>query len=183
MLTDMGQLSAAIGSLKTAGEIAQAILGIRDTLKLQGKVIELNTVILSAQHSALAAQEGQFALLKRIRELEEEVAQVKRWDAEAEKYECAPMAPGVVAVHLKSEANAPEPSHLFCANCFKQQKFSYLKRTPQTKSLPTGGRAYVHVCNTCKDELVFGSAPMLRGPTTARGMDNPLDGPQSWMGR
>lgn len=168
MIADAGQIAAAIGGLKTASDIARALLEVRDGVKLQAKVIELNTVILAAQQSALAAQEGEYALLQRIRCLEEEIAQAKRWDAEAEQYERCNPAPGVVAFRLKAEAQAREPSHYLCANCFVQRRFSYLNQTPQSKPVNGGmARSYVHVCPACRTDFVFGSAPMPRLPSTA----------------
>jgi U3 small nucleolar ribonucleoprotein component len=51
-------------------------------VEIQGKVFELQQVILAAQQDALTANEAQATLLKRIRELEKEVASLKTWQAE-----------------------------------------------------------------------------------------------------
>jgi len=168
MIADMGQIAAAIGGLKSASDIARGLLDVRDATKLQAKVIELNTVILSAQQSALAAQEGEFALLQRVRGLEEEIAKMKDWDAEAKEYERCYPAPGIVAFRLKSEAQAPEPSHHLCANCFAQRRTSYLTRTGKTIPVD-GARTYINRCSACGQEFPFGRAPEPALPSVARG--------------
>jgi hypothetical protein len=60
----------------------QAIIGLKVSSEVQAKVIELQAVIMAAQGDALSAQSDQFALLQRIRDLEEEVAKFKAWDAQ-----------------------------------------------------------------------------------------------------
>jgi uncharacterized membrane protein len=62
----IGSLSAAVSSLKAAGDIAKAMLTLRDATQLQGKVIELNATILAAQNCALVAQSAQSEMLNRL---------------------------------------------------------------------------------------------------------------------
>jgi hypothetical protein len=123
---DMGSIAAAIGSLKTASDLAKAFIGVRDSTVIQGKVIELQSAILAAQSSALAAQSEQFTLLNKVLQLEEEVAKARAWDAEKQKYELKRIYPGIVAYALKPETGGAEPRHWLCANCFEQGRKSYL---------------------------------------------------------
>ena len=50
---DIGSIQAAIGSIKTVGDIAKGMMDLKMASKIQSKVIELQREILSAQSSAL----------------------------------------------------------------------------------------------------------------------------------
>lgn len=117
---EMATISAAISSLQTAAQIAKGMIGLRDAAIIQGKVIELQSAILAAQTGALTAQSEQFSLLDKIRKLEEEVARVKAWEGEKQKYELKEVTPRSFAYVIKADARGTEPSHMICANCFEQ---------------------------------------------------------------
>jgi len=148
-MMDMSSITAAIGGLKTASDIAQAMVGVRDTALLQSKIIELQQVILSAQSSGIAAQSEQFTLLDRIRNLEEEVTRMETWNAEKDRYKLHEVRDGLFTYILKDEEEAAEPSHQLCANCFNtQNKKSILQRETQAV-----GRAQTLVCLNCNSEI------------------------------
>jgi hypothetical protein len=94
----MAAFASAFASLKAAGDIAKALVNLRDTTAFQTQLIELQGQILSAQSSALTAQTDQSVLLDRKRDLEEEVARLKVWEVEKERYQLTnirpPNAPG-----------------------------------------------------------------------------------------
>lgn len=66
-------LQGAVLSLKTASDIAKGFLHLQSLAENQGKVIELNEAILSAQSSAITAQSEHFAMVERVRDLEKEI--------------------------------------------------------------------------------------------------------------
>lgn len=76
-MVDALTIGGALSSLKTAADIAKALLGLRDEMQIRNKVIELQSAILSAQSDALQSQAEQNNLLHRVRELEAENAQLK----------------------------------------------------------------------------------------------------------
>lgn len=119
-MTDIATISAAIGSLRTAAEIAKGMIGLRDTAIIQGKVIELQSAILAAQSSALAAQSEQFDLINKIRDFEKDIARMKAWDSEKEKYTLKQVQPRSLAYAIKPEAQGSEPAHYICANCYEK---------------------------------------------------------------
>ncbi|HET7083785.1 MAG TPA: hypothetical protein VFI23_03380 [Rhizomicrobium sp.] len=118
-MIEMATISAAVNSLQSAADIAKGLIGLRDTAMIQGKVIELQSAILAAQTSALAAQSEQFSLLQKIRGLEEEIARVKAWEGEKVKYELRELQPRSFAYAIKPEAKGSQPSHYICANCYE----------------------------------------------------------------
>ena len=128
-MIDITHAAELAGFLKTAGEMGKAMIGIRDGAILQTKVIELNGIILSAQGSALASNQDQFALLNTVSKLEKEIAQFKNWEHEKQRYILTDYGNGTFAYALKPEKAEGEPPHKLCANCFHQGKKSILQYT------------------------------------------------------
>lgn len=147
-MPDALAIGSALASTKLAFEIAKSLLGLRDAAVIQSKVIELQSVILSAQQSALEAQASQSALTDRIRELEEKVARMETWDADNEKYELAAIVPGIFGVRLKQEARDTAPAHWLCARCYERR----IKTVLQFQPVP--GRMTVVKCTECKSDLL-----------------------------
>lgn len=126
-MVDISAIAGTASSLKAAGEIVQAMIGLRDASAFQTKAIELQRQILTAQQSALAAHSDQFALLQRVRELEEEVRRVKAWETEKERYSLAEVSTGSFAYLVKPEARGAEPVHAICTNCYEHGRKSILQ--------------------------------------------------------
>ena len=78
-LMNIGSISATITGLKGAQDIAQAMLALKSISEIQGKVIDLQTQILSAQSSARDAQSEQFELRRKLDEFEKEISDLKGW--------------------------------------------------------------------------------------------------------
>ena len=147
-MIDMSAIAGTVGSLKTLGETVKSMIEARDTAVFQAKAIELQTQILSAQSSALAAHSDQFAMLDKIRQLEEEKTALEAWNAEKERYDLHEIKPGAFAYVLKESMRAGEPAHYICAACYEHREKSILQ---QEERMP--GRALVLVCHTCGSEI------------------------------
>jgi hypothetical protein len=93
-VVDMTAIAGLVSSLKAATDISKAMIGLRDTALIQGKVIELQGIILSARQSALSAQSDQFTLLERVRDLEKKLADLGAWGAEKTRYELKEVCAG-----------------------------------------------------------------------------------------
>jgi hypothetical protein len=152
---DMGSISAALGGLKTAGEIAKALFELKSDAERQAKIIELQSVILAAQSSAIAAKSEQYSMLEEVRAAKEELAKAKSWDTEKLRYQLvSPNAGSMVYAVKRSMANG-EPPHYLCANCFKQGKTS-----PVNDTVPPGSKDRWHAwyCPNCKSAPLNGYA-------------------------
>lgn len=151
-MPDLASIGLALTSLKTAGEIAKTFIGLKNTADIQAKVIELQSVILAAQSSALDAQASQRTLLDNVRELEEEMARLKAWDTEKQRYELqqrSSLSPGVLAYRVKEAERRGEPDHWLCANCFEDAHKSVLQERP-------GDRRMTELnCPRCKTTVPF----------------------------
>jgi hypothetical protein len=126
-MVDVSAFASAIASLKTAGDIAKAMIGLHDAQAVKAKIIELQTEILSAQQSALSAQSDQFALLERMGQLEKQIAQLEAWEVETQRYQLSDVGMGRLAYTLKPETAGFEPPHSICAACFQHRKKSILQ--------------------------------------------------------
>jgi hypothetical protein len=113
-------------------------------------MIELQSKILDAQSGMLAAQDERSALIERIRTLEEEVARLKAWEAEKQRYVLKDAGNGALAYALKEDARGPEPPHWICPQCYQDGKKSILQPETQIQ-----GRCQVLACTRCNSELLI----------------------------
>lgn len=153
----MLEIGSALSSLKAASDIAQSLLNLREAQVVQAKVGELLGEIVSARQAALSAQAAHAELVDRVRELEQAIADAKRWDAEKQKYQLQEVALGVFAYVSKASADSVEPAHSICANCCDQGQKSILQR-----ETPAGGATRLR-CHRCGTAIVVGGTPAI-GP-------------------
>jgi hypothetical protein len=123
---DMGSIAAAASSLKAAADIAKALSELKTFSEVQGKVIDLQREILAAQSSALLAQSEQFTMLKRIDDLEKEIAHVKAWEAQKQRYQLHEPRPSGFVYALKKSMSGGEPAHWICTHCYEDGRKSIL---------------------------------------------------------
>jgi hypothetical protein len=155
-MPDMGAIAAAIGSLKTAADIAKGFLDLKEAAAVQGRVIELQGVILAAQSSALAAQSDQFSLLEEIRDLKTKMAELETWVAEKKRYGLKDVSGrGEFAYVIKKSEQHSEPTHAICANCYQQEKKSILQWSGRGYDSETHWK-----CPVC-DNLITMFGPMV----------------------
>jgi nitrogenase subunit NifH len=86
-MSEMMVIQGAIMSLKAAGDIAKGLFHIKSMTDVQLQAIELQSTILSAQASAIAAQSEQSSMIHRIGELEKEIAEIKAWEETKHRYQ------------------------------------------------------------------------------------------------
>lgn len=118
-MVDLALITGTISGLKTAGDIAKSILEIKSISDVRAKVIELQSAILSAQSSALEANANQSALVEKIRTLEKEIADIKAWDTQKQRYKLISPWNGAFVYSLKESMSESEPPHWICANCYE----------------------------------------------------------------
>jgi hypothetical protein len=61
-MPDMLAIAQALNALRAAKDIAEAMIGLRDTAAFQGKLIEFQSKIIDANNAAFSAQEERGAL-------------------------------------------------------------------------------------------------------------------------
>lgn len=149
-MVDLHMIQGTIASLKFAGDVAKSLLELKTLGDVQGKVIELQSAILSAQSSALSANAEQSAMVEEIRKLKEEIAKVKAWEAEKQRYKLTNPWSGGVAYALKESMANGEPPHVICTKCYEDGRKSILNPIPDARGFVSFG------CPICKAQIPTG---------------------------
>src|SRR5438067_8029597 len=116
----MGSIAAAVSSLKGASDIAKGLFSLHTMAEVQSKAIELNQAIIDAQHQIFAANAAQAQLVERVRELEDQIAAMKDWNAQKQRYKLAQPFSGCMVYALQKPMSEGEPPHYICAACFQK---------------------------------------------------------------
>ena len=145
---DLTLIQGTISGLKLAGDIAKGFMELKSMADVQGKVIELQSAILSAQSSALSANADQAAMVDEIRRLKEDIARVKAWEAQKQRYQLQPIWDRAAVVYaLKESVSQGEPPHWICTKCYEDGLRMMLQ--PRVGKEGKG----VLACPSCKSEL------------------------------
>lgn len=150
-MADVGSIAAAYTGLKTAYDLTTSFLKLKLSAETQSKVIELQGVIVAAQQDAFVAQTAQTALLKRVDELEQQIAEFEAWEAEKQRYQLTDFGGGTFAYVLKADMTYGEPIHKVCPTCFQKGHKSILQSLG-----PNAFRQEMCVCTTCETKLSLG---------------------------
>jgi hypothetical protein len=142
-----GEIMAFAGSLKSAGDIVGSLISLQIKGEVQAKIVQLQTIILSAQQDAFSAQQSQFALVSKVRELEEEIARLKGIGILKERYELSEVCRGAYAYKLKPEEKGSDPAHWLCVQCFDGGQKSILQIS-DTKGRPIDNKYQCQKCNS-----------------------------------
>ena len=148
-MVDMAMFQGAISGLKTAADLAIGLSKLNTMAEVQGKAIELQQIILSAQGSALSAQSEQFALVEKIRALEKEIADIKAWEETKQRYQLVQVWNGFFVYALKEQSKGTEPPHWICAKCYEDGSRAILQNVQYYD------KRIIHAakCDKCKSEI------------------------------
>ncbi|TFV69416.1 hypothetical protein E4K64_33330 [Bradyrhizobium frederickii] len=150
-MVDISAITGAITALKSANDIAQAMVGLRDAAAFQSKLIEFQNKIIEANASAFAAQDERAELLRKIADLDKQVEKLTAEKRKFDRYQLKDFGGNSFAYELKaSEANG-EPIHRACATCFQDERISILQFSHQSE-----GQDW-YTCPRCKEPQHFGA--------------------------
>ena len=145
------EIGLGIQALKTALNLAKEAKDLTDTTAIRGKIIEMQSLIMEAQVSAIDAREAHSAQVETIRELKETIRGFENWDAEKARYELKPIGSGSVAYMLKPEMRGSQPPHWLCANCYEKGQKAFLQRVPSS-----GAFGIIFECAACSAKMKTG---------------------------
>lgn len=115
-----------------AGDIAKGLISLQTLAEVQSRAIDLNQKIIDAQHQIFEANATQATLIERIRELESQLARMKDWEAQKQRYELAAPSAGCMVYALKKAMSKGQPPHYLCVACFQKGETSILQgKQPQ----------------------------------------------------
>jgi Zn finger protein HypA/HybF involved in hydrogenase expression len=140
-------VDAVMSPLKAAGDMAQGLIEIRDTVKFGDAVIKLQAQIMAAQQGAFAAQAAQASMADEIRDLKKHMTELEAWEAQKQRYELSEISTGVFAYVLKRAMRGSEPVHCICSECYQQAHMSILQIVRNTYGSVTLR------CPRCKTEF------------------------------
>jgi hypothetical protein len=156
-------LSGAMSALSIAKELGKAAIGVRDFNEVAPIISKLNDQLLNAQESlfkinaqVFALQQENFESAKKLREMEETVAERKR-------YAYFELSPGIIVYRANitpvesqvGEPSSAEPLHYLCQPCFDSGVKAVLMRHT---NYPNG---IYHRCPICKANYLEKKADQL----------------------
>jgi hypothetical protein len=156
-MVDLIAIGQGLNALKGASDLIKIIVGLRDSAKLLETTVDLNQQILSAQKALADAQTEQATLVETIRQREEEIARLKTWETEKQRYRLIEVAPGALAYVVKPQAQGSEPEHLICPTCYERAQKSVLQAKSPTEQRQSGGD--IRTCPVCKTAVAVARNP------------------------
>ena len=151
-------IQGVIGTLGALAKGVQTLKELATAVEVKAGVIDLYDLVLAGQQAALEDHLKQRALLDKISDLEKELASVKAWEKQKERYALVnPWSDAAVVYALKASHKETEKPHWICTKCYDDGVRSILQ-------LKTVGVEHNHyACPNCKTEIkVRGTRPRPR---------------------
>jgi hypothetical protein len=126
------EITTALSSIKVASDLASLVLKTKVDSAVTQKAIELQSAIISLQTAIMSIQSQNQELLAENDRLKQQLAAIKNWEAETQKYHLKEVARGVFVYLLNEDQSGAQPSPWFCYNCYEKQQKSILQRGPKT---------------------------------------------------
>lgn len=142
-------IASVMTALKSVKDLTETIIDLRDRETFQQKRLELQSVVLDAQQSAFASQQERASLIDQVRGLEADIAALRAWDAERERYELRSPGTGAYAYAVKPGVESGEPAHWLCCTCFQAGKKSILQAAREQDRMSTKP----WICPSCKTTI------------------------------
>lgn len=148
---DMSLIDGTFTGLKAVAEIAKGLVELKSITDVKAKAIELQSAILAAQSSALSANADLARAVAEMQALKDELARIKAWDEQKQRYRLVSPWSGAVAYALREAAKGSDPPHWICTKCFEDGRRSILN--PQMDK----EHWFSYVCPVCKASIRTGS--------------------------
>lgn len=155
----MHELTAALGSAKTALGFLKAVVDTNNQARINAAISDVTDRFMTAQQAVLETLQSNLSLTQSLGEaqqtiskLEREIEQIKAQAQKLERYERYPVSKGVLVYRLKQVYAASERAHYACPHCMGRGNVSSLQTTMRYSNLE---------CVPCKAVFpVYGSAPL-----------------------
>lgn len=141
----IAEITGLLGAANHAANAAREVFGLVKDTKTKQAVIGLQDAIIGLHEKIRSAQIEYDDLAKAKREVENQLADQKSWNAEASRYQLHDLAPGVFVYALKPECKGNEPEHYLCPTCYSKKEKSILQRP--------GVDHTNYVCHSCKMDI------------------------------
>lgn len=150
-MVGVAEISAGLSSLKIALDITKGLIGISNAVERNSKILDLQRALSDAYVGTIEAHERHAAAVQRIAELEAQIAGVKTWESEKQRYQLHNVWGGATVYALKRDMASEEPAHWLCPQCYQGGKKSILQRSMDD----------YYMCPGCGAVIETGYAPEL----------------------
>jgi hypothetical protein len=162
-------LQTVFKHLTTASETANGLIQAEVDTRMQKAIISINSEIIAAQGSNMAAQQEHSAMLDQVQELEARVSELEDQSAQLARYYLEEMDSGVRVYVLHEEEAVGCTDHEACPNCFAERRISVLQPTHETVRWSQTDTLYrVHQCPSCKATFAYRNTPKKPPPPVRR---------------
>jgi hypothetical protein len=150
----IAEIAAGLSGLKAASDIVKSLQATATQSAINDVKIGLQQHIMEAHTALMAAQMAEATASGRIRDLEQQIVELKDWEADKQRYQLQAIDRGCFAYMPKPGMEVGEPPHWLCANCFNRRHKSFLQFKGRDQDRP-GHRADTsnYGCDTCKATL------------------------------
>ena len=111
-----------MAGLLTLVETVKKLLGAKDAAARNALAIDLTKEVL-------AIKQADTILQTELNELREKVANFESWHIEKQRYSLVKLEPGILVYRMKSDMEYAEPPHELCADCYNNNRKSFLHVT------------------------------------------------------
>lgn len=153
MLTE---ISAALGSLKATSDIIKGLNASFTEAKLNEVKLELQRALIDATQALASAQANEATAAARIRDLEQEIVNLKDWSAEKQRYQLHDVGRGAFAYVPKLGMEDGEPAHWLCTSCFNHGRKSLMQFKGNgvgNRNAADRGMDQTYGCDICKADF------------------------------
>src|SRR5208283_362659 len=99
-MISLTSVTAILGTFKSIKDVAESMVSLRDEAVIMGKIGEINSKLIDAQNGIFVVNEERSELVQAVSNLEKEIADLKAWNVEKQRYQLVLLAPNVVAYQL-----------------------------------------------------------------------------------
>ncbi len=135
-----------IGTFAAIVKLVQVLNQASTSPEIKAQISALYDAIITGQQRAFEDHLVKQALLEEKSQLEKELAKVKAWEIQKQRYQLVVPFSGCTVYALKKSMSNGEPPHYICANCYQDGKCSMIQHTK------TKDRWIVLSCSACKSE-------------------------------
>ena len=142
----MHEIPAALSTLKILKDLTKTIIDSKRLIAVRKQAIESQAAIIELQNTMIGMQSQYQALLQEKDQLKKQLAEIERWETEADKYYLEQIEPGVFAYALDPDMEPNEPEHWLCTQYENKQKSILVRTGADTKGI-------VYLCFRCQNSI------------------------------
>lgn len=155
----IAELTQSFALLKTASDLVKGFNSMQKEIAVGDIKIELNNIILALQANTSSLNEKYNSLVYRKDELEKEIANLKDFKSQKDKYVLSEITTGVIAYIPKDEKDRVSSNHWFCQNCLDNSQTFCIYQVKGKHSMDID-----YHCPACKNQFTTKNPDYINKP-------------------